>query len=239
MTASKPLALDAYEALADSYGSLVDTKPHNAYYDRPAVLELAPDLKNKKVLDVGCGPGAYTEAFLKRGAKVAACDVSPRMLALAKERIGGAAEFHLVNIEQPLVMFSDAGFDVVAAPLVLDYVRDWTAVFCEFHRVLKPGGVFIMSAGHPSFDAEYFETSDYFSVQSVECEWTGFGKPVRMPSYRRSLAAFINPFMAAGFRLDKLVEPQPTEDFRRADPKRCERLMRRPAFLCARASKHE
>ena len=37
----KPLAYDAYESLAEDYAARVDTKPHNAYYDRPAILSLA------------------------------------------------------------------------------------------------------------------------------------------------------------------------------------------------------
>ncbi len=34
----KPIALDAYETLAAAYAAAVDTKPHNAYYERPATL---------------------------------------------------------------------------------------------------------------------------------------------------------------------------------------------------------
>ena len=33
----EPIALAAYDALAESYAALVDTKPHNAYYERPAI----------------------------------------------------------------------------------------------------------------------------------------------------------------------------------------------------------
>jgi len=40
----KPISLDAYNTLAASYASLVDTKPHNAYYERPATLSLLPDV---------------------------------------------------------------------------------------------------------------------------------------------------------------------------------------------------
>ena len=58
----KPIALDAYETLAEAYAAVVDTKPHNAYYERPATLSLLPEVRGKRVLDAGCGP-----AFIQNG----------------------------------------------------------------------------------------------------------------------------------------------------------------------------
>ena len=84
----KPIALDAYDLLAESYAALVDTKPHNAYYERPATLSLLPDVRNKKVLDAGCGPGVYSEWLADRGAEVVAFDVNEKMVQLARERLG-------------------------------------------------------------------------------------------------------------------------------------------------------
>ena len=54
---SKPRAYDAYQELARAYADKIDTKPHNAYYERPAMLSLLPEVKDKKVLDAGCGFG--------------------------------------------------------------------------------------------------------------------------------------------------------------------------------------
>jgi 2-polyprenyl-3-methyl-5-hydroxy-6-metoxy-1,4-benzoquinol methylase len=66
----KPLALEAYEQLAEAYAARVDTKPHNAYYERPATLSLLPDVTGSTVLDAGCGPGAYTGWLVQHGARV-------------------------------------------------------------------------------------------------------------------------------------------------------------------------
>jgi ubiquinone/menaquinone biosynthesis C-methylase UbiE len=57
----KPIALDAYETLAAAYAAVIDTKRHNAYYERPATLSLMPEVKGKRVLDAGCGTGVYSE----------------------------------------------------------------------------------------------------------------------------------------------------------------------------------
>ncbi|MEL7499964.1 MAG: class I SAM-dependent methyltransferase [Planctomycetota bacterium] len=238
----QPLAYHAYQQLADSYAARIDTKPHNAYYERPAMLDLLPDVDGKRVLDAGCGPGAYSAALVKRGAVVDGIDVSDRMLELANERLGNMIDrqqvrLHRVDMTQPLTIFENATFEVVNAPLCLDYIEDWTSLFREFCRVLKPGGHFQFSCGHPAFDADYFNTRNYFSVEQVECNWTGFDIPIRMPSFRRSLTEAINPVIEAGFLLKKVIEPTPTEDFRQADPRRFKILMHRPCFICVSATK--
>ncbi len=44
----------AYEKLADAYARMIDTKPHNAYLERPATLSLLPNVEGKRVLDAEC-----------------------------------------------------------------------------------------------------------------------------------------------------------------------------------------
>src|SRR5688572_10874590 len=133
--ASRPIAFDAYEELADSYAAAIDTKPHNAFYERPATLALLPDVEGKRILDAGCGPGVYSEWLLSRGAEVVAVDASPRMVALAKDRTSGRAHLRVADLNAPLDFLESASFDVVLSPLVLEYVHDWRATFGEFHRV--------------------------------------------------------------------------------------------------------
>ncbi len=233
----KPRSHETWQQLADDYARLIDTKPHNAWYDRPAMLSLLPEVQGWHVLDAGCGPGVYAEELARRGARVTSVDASERMIELARDRLGQEAVIHRVDLSRPLSMFDDGQFDLVIAPLCLDYIANWLAVFLEFHRILRPGGIFLMSAGHPSFDAEYFRTEDYFSVESVESVWKGFGQEVLMPSFRRSIEEFLTPFIDAGFVFERIMEPLPTEEFRAADPMGYHRLMRRPGFLCVRARK--
>jgi SAM-dependent methyltransferase len=238
----KPIAYDAYQELADAYADHIDTKPHNAYYERPAMLSLLPDLQGKLVLDAGCGPGAHTAQLVARGATVVACDISERMLERARQRLqpqidDRTIELRQIDLTRPLDMFASAKFDLINAALCLDYVEDWRSLFSEFQRILKPGGYFLFSCGHPSFDAEYFATENYFSVEQSESTWTGFGKHIRMPCYRRSLEEVFMPILDVGLVLDRVCEPQPTDDFKAADPVRYRNLMHRPGFLCIRCRK--
>lgn len=234
---TRPIALEAYEELAESYAALVDTKPHNALYERPATLSLLPEVRGKRVLDAGCGPGVYAEWLADKGAGVVAFDVSKKMVRLAKERLGAKARVLRADLGQPLDFLGAETFDLVLSALALDYVRDWEAVFAEFYRVLRRGGHLVFSAGHPFADFMIFGEGNYFRTEAVDLEFTGFGRPVRVPSYRRPLGAVIEPLLEAGFVLERLLEPTPTQQFERADPENYEKLSRMPGFLCVRAAK--
>jgi ubiquinone/menaquinone biosynthesis C-methylase UbiE len=234
----KPIAQDAYDALAEAYTARVDTKPHNAYYERPAALSLLSEVKGLRVLDAGCGPGVYAEWLVNQGAEVLAFDANEKMVRFARERLGDRAQIIQANLEQPLDFLADNTFDVVICSLVMDYVRDWGAVFEEFYRVLKAGGYLVFSVEHPYFKFnEHRETSNYFEVEEVSLEWRGFGVSVQVPSYRRPMSEVIEPLLGAGFELERILEPIPTEKFKEESPEDYEELSKRPGFLCIRAAK--
>lgn len=238
---SKSIGEQSYEQFAHRYAARADTKAHNAYYERPATLSLLPEVGGKRVLDAGCGPGIYAEWLLDHGAEVVALDVTPVFVEITRRRVGDRAEVRCANLEQPLDFAADASFDLVVCPLVLDYIEDWSPVFGEFHRVLRPGGVLVFSCGHPASDFfKHWSAGSYFDIELCEWTWHGFGEPYPVvKSYRRPLNAIINPLLAAGFSLDALLEPQPTEGFKtdQTQAHHYEELMREPGFLCVRAQR--
>ena len=247
----KSLGEQNYEQFAQRYAAAIETKAHNAYYERPATLSLLPNVQGLRVLDAGCGPGIYTEWLLKHGAQVVACDVTPQMLQITQRRIQcwlpaeeqQRVEIHRADLSQPLAFAEDARFDLVLCPLVLDYIADWQPVFEEFFRVLQPGGIFIFSCGHPTGDFLYTQRKqltlgNYFEVEQVVMEWRGFGEPYPViTSYRRPVGAMLNPLVKAGFVLDTVLEPKPIAQFQAADKEDYDKLMREPGFLCVRARK--
>jgi hypothetical protein len=80
-------------------------------------------------------------------------------------------------------------------------------------------------------------SENYFRNELVGTEWRGFGVRVYMPSFRRSLGETLNPIINAGFRIENILEPKPTDKFKEADPEEYEELSRQPSFLCIRARK--
>ena len=235
MTDDRPVALDAYDALADEYARRAPEKPFNADLERPATRSLLPDPEGLDVLDAGCGPGITTAELLADGASVVAADVSPRMLAHARDRVGTDAALLRLDLGTGLP-FADDSFDLVHASLSFTYVRDWDALLREVARVLRPGGHLVFSTQHPFADADRLDPDDYFETEAVVETWEGFGDPVDVKFYRRPLEDVVNPVLAAGFHLERLVEAKPTVAFREKDPETYERVSREPTFLCLRAT---
>lgn len=229
---SKQKIISAYNQLAESYNDLIDEKPHNAYYDRPNTLKLLGDVGGKSVLDAACGPGKYAEILMAEGAAVIGCDISGEMIKHAKERNGESGSFFEHDICEPFGMFEDGSFDIVLCTLALHYLEDWGPTIREFSRVLKRGGKLVISIEHPFFEYTYFKSKKYFEVETVNCTWRGFGKPVKIHSYRRSLGECISPLLTNGFNLDQLLEPKPVAAFEKLDPKHFRELNAFPAFLC-------
>jgi ubiquinone/menaquinone biosynthesis C-methylase UbiE len=115
-----------YDSFAEAYTVENDTSLINAYYARPAIVDLAGDVAGRRILDAGCGAGAVSVALRDRGAIVAGFDRSVKMVELARQRLGADTDPRVTDIAGPLP-YPDGAFDDVIAALVLHYLEDWTA----------------------------------------------------------------------------------------------------------------
>ncbi|WP_306060627.1 class I SAM-dependent methyltransferase [Natronococcus wangiae] len=229
----RPNVQQAYDRLASGYDREGDTKPANAYLERPATLSLLPDVTRAQVLDAGCGAGHLARELSDRGAAVVGVDVSHEMLTYARDRVPDA-DFLQADLGSDLPFDADT-FDGVASSLAFHYVREWERLFRTLRRVLEPGGWVVCSVQHPHADFEEYDgTRNYHEIERVSAVWDSFGAEVAVPAYRRPLSEMVTPALDAGFRLDRLVESTPTEAYRRADPERYEYEATRPNFLCLR-----
>jgi SAM-dependent methyltransferase len=224
-----------YEAMALVFDAHAEDSPYNAHYDRPAVLELVGDVSGRHVLDAGCGPGHYAEELIARGAEVVAVDGVEGMVELARKRLGERAEVIQADLNEALP-FEKAEFDLVVCALVIHHLDDREACLCEFFRVLRPGGRVVLSTQHPTIDW-LRKGGSYFDVREEEDTWHRDDRSFQMRFWREPLTALCAAIANAGFLIERLVEPLPSESMRERWPEHWEKLSREPGFIVLRLLK--
>ena len=183
---------------------------------RETDARLLGDLRDRRVLELGCGAAAGARWLKTQGAEVAALDLSAGMLRHAREAANrSGVRVPLVQADALALPFADGAFDVVCTAFgAVPFVADSGAVMREVARVLRPGGSWVFSITHPMrwifFDEpgedglravnSYFDRRPY-----VEQDEKG------VPGYveqHRTLGDRIRELVAAGFVLRDLIEPE-------------------------------
>ena len=145
------------------------------------------------VLDVGCGPGHAAVDMQKRwpGAQVIALDLALPMLQEARHNAGGWRPFkqrpNAVCADARALPLRDGSVDVLFSNLCLQWVEDLPAVFAGFRRVLKPGGLMLLSTFGPD---TLWELREAFAGADSAPHVSPFA----------SIAQFGDALIAAGFQ---------------------------------------
>lgn len=101
-------------------------------------------LKDKKVLDIGCGIGRMTEFFTKDFNEVCGIDISEEMILNAKKRLVGFGNVSMMTNDGVIYPFSDNSFDFAFSYLVFQHIPQISDIernFMEISRILKKGGI--------------------------------------------------------------------------------------------------
>ena len=214
-----------YDSFAESYSADNESNLLNAYYERPAMINLA-DIIECSML------GAVLPSV--RSATGEGCHRDRLRLQLGDGRASAAeagenAALLVADLSQPLP-FADGAFDDVVASLVLHYLQDWTAPLAELRRVLQPGGRLILSVNHPIIYKLMYPSADYFAITQYSEEYTFNGQSAVLTYWHRPLHAMTDAFTEAGFRISVISEPPASPDaLRELFPPH---LGDRTAFLC-------
>jgi SAM-dependent methyltransferase len=220
-----------YDVFADEFLEHARDNFYNAHYDRPACLNLLGDVAGRTVLDAACGPGLYVEELTRRGADVIGLDQSARMVQLCRERVP-SGRFRVHDLADPLDWLADQSVDTVLFALALEYVDDRVRALREFRRVLRPDGALVLSRQHPTGDWLRHGGS-YFDVRVIDEVWS---RGWRVRYWLAPLEQTCEELHAAGFLIERLLEPRPTTEAAKIDRARYERLVREPSgFLAIRA----
>jgi ubiquinone/menaquinone biosynthesis C-methylase UbiE len=223
---------------ADSW-TMLARRGYDIYRDHlntPAFFAMLPDVTGLTAIDIGCGEGHNTRLLAKRGAQVAAVDISEVFLRHAKEferqqQLG--IDYRLASaVDLP---FPDSSFDFATAFMSLMDVPETDRELAEAYRVIKPGGFLQFSITHPCFDTSHrknlrdtnrktyaIEVGDYFRDRNGEIdEWLFKAAPAeekrglrkfRIPRFTRTLGHWLNLIIDSGFVLERVEEPRPSDD---------------------------
>ncbi len=175
------------------------------FYDRLAVISLLPSIKNKKILDAGCGPGIYSEWLVSKGAEVTAIDFSAEMLKIINKKLGKKIRLFQADLNERISFLENNEFDLILSTMILQHIKDWSEPFSEFNRILKPGGEFIFSTIHPF--ADITDSTNYFEIEKVIEDWYDYG--IALSSYRRPLEYIFRIIKNSGFSIIEMIEPKP------------------------------
>lgn len=111
----------------------------------PGIIQKYKIPKLGRALDIGCGSGS-TGLFLKQFFNdISGTDISSYLSGEAKQII----KFSKVDLNFEPLPYPDAGFDLVTAFQVVEHLENPFFIMRETHRVLRPGGVFILSVPNP------------------------------------------------------------------------------------------
>jgi SAM-dependent methyltransferase len=237
-----PAFFAQYSSMPRSMGGL------EAAGEWPAFRALLPNLRDKRVLDLGCGYGWHCRYAREQGAnRVIGVDLSEKMLARARESTDdNNIEYRQMAIED--IDFTSEEFDVVLSSLALHYVERFDIVCQKVYHYLKEGGSFVFSVEHPIFTS--LATQDwYYGPGGERLHWPvdhyqeegarlarflGHG----VVKYHRTVAAYVNTLIKTGFTFTRLSEPQPPQAMLAERPDMQDET-RRPMFLLLAAAKNE
>lgn len=112
------------------------------------VFSLLPELRGKRVLDIGCGMGTFTIEAASRGAQAVGLDLAPAGIAaaqrIAKSETASGASFTLADAA--VLPFADRSADIVIAADFTEHLDDDTLgrVLNDLARVTRTGGTLVI-----------------------------------------------------------------------------------------------
>jgi SAM-dependent methyltransferase len=218
----------------------------NAAGEWYAFRKMFPSLKDKRVLDLGCGFGWHCQFAAGQGAKsVVGVDISEKMLEVARNK----ATFSIVKYLRSAIEdldFPPDSFDVVISSLAFHYIKSFSDVCEKVNNCLIPGGDFVFSVEHPIFTAYgnqdwyydengnrlYWPVDRYFSEGIREASFLG----EKVLKYHKMVTTYVTTLLNMGYQLTGLVEPRPDPKILEVHPEYQDE-MRRPMFLLVSAKK--
>jgi len=195
--------------------------PKNFKYDY-LDLNLLGNVRDKKILDLGCGGGQNSILLAKKSAKVTGVDFSEKQINLARElakKQNVKVNFIIKNIKD-LSNFSNNEFDIVMSDYTLQYVKNLDKMFSEVNRIIKKNGIFLFCFDHPMQIGKWFSIPEFFDLYVIEnyfkrrklyWKWKFKSGKVSASFYRfhRTIQDIFDLLIKNKFVVERLIEPEP------------------------------
>jgi len=241
MTGQKSGSLaQAWDAEAESWVAWARKPGHDSYwkFHRDIFRELLPPPAGR-VLDVGCGEGRFPRDLKSWGYDASAVDVSPTLIAAAREA-DPVGEYVVADAAE--LPFPDGAFALVTAFMSLQDIDRYDEAIAEMTRVLVDGGFFCIAIVHPlasagefqgrEADAPFVISGSYLESRRVGgTVYTRNGMSMTFHSQHRPLQAYFDSLGANKLKVDRLIEVPDVTDVPGG------RWRRVPNFLDLRAQK--
>ena len=220
---------EGYSRLARSKGGLAEAP------EWPTVQSFLPELADLKILDLGCGFGAFDRWAIEQGARsVVAVDLSEKMLVEARDRTDTDRILYVRGDLTELDAFPD-DFDLIYSALAFHYVADVQNLFLALRKHLCDGGSIVASVEHPIYTAPSnpkwksgpcWPLDGYFHEGQRVTNWITDG----VVKYHRTVTTYMRCLLAANFTIRNFSEWAPTADDLERHPEWTSEL-HRPMFL--------
>jgi SAM-dependent methyltransferase len=187
-----------YDTLAPVYDGFSADFDHETWISRLLAVAEQQGASGKRVLDVACGTGKSFEPLLRRGYEVSACDISPAMVARARERAGSRARRVFVADMRDLPVCGR--FDLVTClDDAVNYLlteEDLRSAFRSAARLLRPGGFYLFDTNTLLTYRTAFAEDARFTRDGWSFLWHGEASPEAEPGVRAT--ATVRAESAAG-----------------------------------------
>ena len=219
----------------------------NNLFEIPALFSMLPNLKGKRVLDLGCGFGEHCKLFVDGGAEsVVGVDISSKMLEIAQKE-NSHPQIKYIHMPMEDIKELHDTFDIVVSSLALHYIEEFSDIAKSIYHLLDTNGVFVFSQEHPlvtchsggdrwTRDANgekiHVNIANYGVSGERKTRW--FVDNIKI--YHRTFSEIVNTLSKAGFTIEQMIEPLPTDELLKKHPEYRD-LLHKPDFLLLKVRK--